>query len=198
MRYISSQIERPIRIVALSSSLSNAKDVAHWLGCSATSTFNFHPNVRPVPLELHIQVGSALPASLPSLLSPLPRDLESENRLRLLSCFLRSPGLQHQPHTNSPAVHGQARVPCHHQALSQEAGHCFCSVPKADPPHCHRHPHHMCCRYPAAEVGWGELGHCGGLTLKGNLLLRVAVSPRQTRGWPAARFEGSCQGLEAL
>lgn len=61
MRYISSQIERPIRIVALSSSLSNAKDVAHWLGCSATSTFNFHPNVRPVPLELHIQVGPALP-----------------------------------------------------------------------------------------------------------------------------------------
>ena len=57
MRYISSQIERPIRIVALSSSLSNAKDVAHWLGCSTTCTFNFHPNVRPVPLELHIQVG---------------------------------------------------------------------------------------------------------------------------------------------
>uniref|UniRef100_A0A8C1SFH1 Activating signal cointegrator 1 complex subunit 3 n=1 Tax=Cyprinus carpio TaxID=7962 RepID=A0A8C1SFH1_CYPCA len=57
MRYISSQIERPIRIVALSSSLSNAKDVAHWLGCSTTATFNFHPNVRPVPLELHIQVG---------------------------------------------------------------------------------------------------------------------------------------------
>uniref|UniRef100_A0A6Q2XC58 U5 small nuclear ribonucleoprotein 200 kDa helicase n=1 Tax=Esox lucius TaxID=8010 RepID=A0A6Q2XC58_ESOLU len=55
MRYISSQIERPIRIVALSSSLSNAKDVAHWLGCSTTATFNFHPNVRPVPLELHIQ-----------------------------------------------------------------------------------------------------------------------------------------------
>uniref|UniRef100_A0AAY4ES98 Activating signal cointegrator 1 complex subunit 3 n=1 Tax=Denticeps clupeoides TaxID=299321 RepID=A0AAY4ES98_9TELE len=55
MRYISSQIERPIRIVALSSSLSIAKDVAHWLGCSTTATFNFHPNVRPVPLELHIQ-----------------------------------------------------------------------------------------------------------------------------------------------
>lgn len=69
MRYISSQIERPIRIVALSSSLSNAKDVAHWLGCSATSTFNFHPNVRPVPLELHIQVGFGQP----HLLSLLPR-----------------------------------------------------------------------------------------------------------------------------
>ncbi|XP_015771701.1 PREDICTED: U5 small nuclear ribonucleoprotein 200 kDa helicase-like [Acropora digitifera] len=55
MRYISSQIERNIRIVALSSSLSNAKDVSQWLGVSATGLFNFHPNVRPIPLELHIQ-----------------------------------------------------------------------------------------------------------------------------------------------
>ena len=57
MRYISSQIERNIRILALSSSLANSKDVAQWLGANTTNTFNFHPNVRPVPLELHIQVG---------------------------------------------------------------------------------------------------------------------------------------------
>ncbi|KAK2558441.1 U5 small nuclear ribonucleoprotein 200 kDa helicase [Acropora cervicornis] len=50
-----SGIERNIRIVALSSSLSNAKDVSQWLGVSATGLFNFHPNVRPIPLELHIQ-----------------------------------------------------------------------------------------------------------------------------------------------
>ena len=56
MRYISSQIEGNIRIVGLSSSLSNAKDVSQWLGCPATGFFNFHPNVRPVPVELHIQV----------------------------------------------------------------------------------------------------------------------------------------------
>ena len=56
MRYISSQIERNIRIVALSSSLSNAKDISQWLGATTTGFFNFHPNVRPVPLELHIQV----------------------------------------------------------------------------------------------------------------------------------------------
>uniref|UniRef100_A0A914VRU7 SEC63 domain-containing protein n=1 Tax=Plectus sambesii TaxID=2011161 RepID=A0A914VRU7_9BILA len=55
MRYMSSQLESPIRIVALSTSLSNAKDCAQWLGCTAHATFNFHPNVRPVPLELHIQ-----------------------------------------------------------------------------------------------------------------------------------------------
>lgn len=55
MRYISSQIERQIRIIALSSSLANSKDIAQWLGAGTNATFNFHPNVRPVPLELHIQ-----------------------------------------------------------------------------------------------------------------------------------------------
>lgn len=55
MRYISSQTEKQIRIVALSSSLTDAKDLAQWLGCSANATFNFHPSVRPIPLELHIQ-----------------------------------------------------------------------------------------------------------------------------------------------
>uniref|UniRef100_A0A915JEM5 Helicase ATP-binding domain-containing protein n=1 Tax=Romanomermis culicivorax TaxID=13658 RepID=A0A915JEM5_ROMCU len=55
MRYMSSQLDRTIRIVGLSSPLSNAKDIAQWLGCSSHATFNFHPNVRPVPLELHIQ-----------------------------------------------------------------------------------------------------------------------------------------------
>lgn len=55
MRYISSQIEKPIRIVALSSSLADYRDVAQWLGCNANYTFNFHPSVRPIPLELHVQ-----------------------------------------------------------------------------------------------------------------------------------------------
>lgn len=55
MRYISSQIERKIRIVALSSSVANAKDLGQWLGASTHGLFSFHPNVRPVPLELHIQ-----------------------------------------------------------------------------------------------------------------------------------------------
>ncbi|VDP05372.1 unnamed protein product [Soboliphyme baturini] len=55
MRFMSNQLERPIRVVGLSTSLSNSKDVAQWLGCGSQSTFSFHPNVRPVPLELHIQ-----------------------------------------------------------------------------------------------------------------------------------------------
>ncbi|KAJ8969793.1 hypothetical protein NQ314_001578 [Rhamnusium bicolor] len=55
MRYISSQIEKPIRIIALSASLTDYKDIAQWLGCNANATFNFHPSVRPIPLELHVQ-----------------------------------------------------------------------------------------------------------------------------------------------
>jgi pre-mRNA-splicing helicase BRR2 len=55
MRYISSQIERNIRIVALSSSIANSKDVSQWLFCNSNNTFNFHPNVRPLQLELHLQ-----------------------------------------------------------------------------------------------------------------------------------------------
>ncbi|KAG7298292.1 hypothetical protein JYU34_017890 [Plutella xylostella] len=53
MRYISSQTEKPIRIVALSWPLACARDVAAWLGCNPHATFNLH--ARATPLELHIQ-----------------------------------------------------------------------------------------------------------------------------------------------
>ncbi|PON75800.1 hypothetical protein PanWU01x14_040600 [Parasponia andersonii] len=55
MRYIASQDENKIRIVALSTSLANAKDLGEWIGASSHGLFNFPPAVRPVPLEIHIQ-----------------------------------------------------------------------------------------------------------------------------------------------
>ncbi|KAF0763286.1 putative U5 small nuclear ribonucleoprotein 200 kDa helicase [Aphis craccivora] len=55
MRYIASQTEKQMRVVALSAPLADARDLALWLGAPATTTFNFHPSVRPVPLELHVQ-----------------------------------------------------------------------------------------------------------------------------------------------
>ncbi|GBG66811.1 hypothetical protein CBR_g70690 [Chara braunii] len=55
MRYISSQNKHAIRIVALSTSLANAKDLGEWIGTSSHGLFNFPPGVRPVPLEIHIQ-----------------------------------------------------------------------------------------------------------------------------------------------
>ncbi|KAL2232973.1 UNVERIFIED_CONTAM: DExH-box ATP-dependent RNA helicase DExH12 [Sesamum indicum] len=55
MRYIASQLENRIRIVALSTSLANAKDLGEWIGATSHGLFNFPPGVRPVPLEIHIQ-----------------------------------------------------------------------------------------------------------------------------------------------
>ncbi|KAL3683377.1 hypothetical protein R1sor_001399 [Riccia sorocarpa] len=55
MRYISSQTDRPVRFVGLSTALANARDLADWLGIETVGLFNFKPSVRPVPLEVHIQ-----------------------------------------------------------------------------------------------------------------------------------------------
>lgn len=59
-RYISAQTDHPIRIVALGASLANARDLGDWMGAPNSAIFNFHPSVRPVPLELHIQ-GYTIP-----------------------------------------------------------------------------------------------------------------------------------------
>ncbi len=55
MRYIASQTTQPIRIVALSNSVANARDLGEWIGASNNAIFAFHPNVRPVPLEKRVQ-----------------------------------------------------------------------------------------------------------------------------------------------
>ena len=51
-RYIASQLDKKVRIIGLSSSLTNAKDVGDWLGTN--SIYNFPPDCRPIPLEVHI------------------------------------------------------------------------------------------------------------------------------------------------
>lgn len=43
MRYIAAQTSNPIRIVALSTSLANARDLGEWIGCSSHGLYNFHP-----------------------------------------------------------------------------------------------------------------------------------------------------------
>jgi pre-mRNA-splicing helicase BRR2 len=55
MRRISSHIASNIRIVALSASLGNAKDLGEWIGATSHGLFNFPPALRPMPLEVHIQ-----------------------------------------------------------------------------------------------------------------------------------------------
>jgi pre-mRNA-splicing helicase BRR2 len=55
MHYIRTQTESPLRIVGLSVSLSNAKDIGEWIDAKKHNIYNFDPHVRPVPLDLHIQ-----------------------------------------------------------------------------------------------------------------------------------------------
>ncbi|KAL2756416.1 hypothetical protein ACRALDRAFT_1042526 [Sodiomyces alcalophilus JCM 7366] len=55
MHYIRMQTERPMRIVALSVSLANARDLGEWIDAKKHEIYNFSPHVRAVPLELHIQ-----------------------------------------------------------------------------------------------------------------------------------------------
>jgi pre-mRNA-splicing helicase BRR2 len=55
MHYIRTQTELPMRIVGLSVSLANARDVGEWIDAKKHDIYNFSPHVRPVPLELHIQ-----------------------------------------------------------------------------------------------------------------------------------------------
>ncbi|KAJ0262500.1 DExH-box ATP-dependent RNA helicase DExH13 [Hirschfeldia incana] len=55
MKNISSQVGNKIRIIALSTSLANAKDLGEWIGASSRGFFNFPPNARSVQLEIHIQ-----------------------------------------------------------------------------------------------------------------------------------------------
>jgi pre-mRNA-splicing helicase BRR2 len=56
IRIMQTELDRKVRVVALSSPLANAKDVSNWLGIAfPANTFNFHPSVRPTPMEIHIQ-----------------------------------------------------------------------------------------------------------------------------------------------
>ena len=43
------------KVIALSTSLANAKDLGEWIGATAHGLFNFPPGVH-LPIEIHIQV----------------------------------------------------------------------------------------------------------------------------------------------
>ncbi|KAH3668467.1 hypothetical protein OGAPHI_002221 [Ogataea philodendri] len=53
LNFISSFTKRPVRLLGLSTAVSNAMDMAGWLGVRE-GLFNFPPSVRPVPLQMYI------------------------------------------------------------------------------------------------------------------------------------------------
>ncbi|AET39778.1 RNA helicase Ecym_4766 [Eremothecium cymbalariae DBVPG len=54
MNYISSQTKKPVRLLGLSTAVSNAFDLADWLGVKDQGLYNFPSSVRPVPLKMYI------------------------------------------------------------------------------------------------------------------------------------------------
>lgn len=53
MNYISAQTKKPIRLLGMSTAVSNAIDMAGWLRVNE-GLFNFSLSVRPVPLQMYI------------------------------------------------------------------------------------------------------------------------------------------------
>lgn len=54
-RYVCAQVEQKTRIVGLSVSVANARDLGEWMGATSSTVFNFSPSTRPLPLEVHLQ-----------------------------------------------------------------------------------------------------------------------------------------------
>ena len=65
MRYMSKQLKmqaaapgRPsgdVRFIGLASCIANVNNFADWLGVTSSNCFNFHPQVRPIPVEISLQ-----------------------------------------------------------------------------------------------------------------------------------------------
>lgn len=48
------EINHNFQIIGLATSVADYKEMASWIGANSTNTFNFHPNVRPYPVDIHI------------------------------------------------------------------------------------------------------------------------------------------------
>ena len=48
-------MENPFRIIGLSYPIANFRDISDWIGASPQHSFNFYPNIRPLPLELYFR-----------------------------------------------------------------------------------------------------------------------------------------------
>ena len=71
MQAMAAQLESKLRIIGLSVSLSNARDIGEWIGASKHTIYNFSPAIRAVPLELKIQ-SFTIP-HFPSLMMAMAR-----------------------------------------------------------------------------------------------------------------------------
>ncbi len=54
-RYMSSQMQEPVRILAFAYSVANYKDLAEWLGVHTNHAFNFSPKINPRQMDFQFQ-----------------------------------------------------------------------------------------------------------------------------------------------
>ncbi|KAH8732787.1 pre-mRNA splicing factor [Phaeosphaeriaceae sp. PMI808] len=71
MQAMAAQLESKLRIVGLSVSLSNARDIGEWIGATKHTIYSFSSAIRAVPLELKIQ-SFTIP-HFPSLMMAMAR-----------------------------------------------------------------------------------------------------------------------------
>ena len=92
IRFMANQLSKEIRIVALSASISNAKDLAQWLGISNRGTFAFANSVRPIPLELNFETFNYnhVPSRLLAITKPLYHCISSQPKGSSVLIFVPS------------------------------------------------------------------------------------------------------------
>ena len=84
MRQISNerQKEQPVRILGLSTSLANAKDLGEWIGASAQHLFNFPAGMSYLPLMTLLNLGD--PVNMLSIYifaANVPRNLNAADSI---------------------------------------------------------------------------------------------------------------------
>ncbi|CCH61478.1 hypothetical protein TBLA_0E04240 [Henningerozyma blattae CBS 6284] len=55
MLFIATQLEKHIRFVCLGSCLANAMDIGQWLDIKKDNVYNFSPQMRDSPIDIHLQ-----------------------------------------------------------------------------------------------------------------------------------------------
>ena len=92
IRFMANQLGKEIRIIALSASVSNAKDLAQWLGVSNKGTFAFSNTVKPVPLELSFETFNYnhVPSRLLAMTKPLYHKISSQPKSTSVLIFVPS------------------------------------------------------------------------------------------------------------
>lgn len=63
MNFISTQLEKETRVVTLSSSVANGRDLGEWLGVSKNHIYNFSPQERINPVEIHLSSFNLPPST---------------------------------------------------------------------------------------------------------------------------------------